>query len=138
MELIVDASILFSFFKPDSDRRELLEALFIKGVRLIVPEYGLDEIFSLKEKICKYCGITEGDFSFSFILLLEVLEVIPEEEYKNFLPSGKVLLPKHPKDAPYFALALSLNIPIWSDEKRFKTQSKIKVLNSEEISKLDP
>ena len=33
-------------------------------------------------------------------------------------------LSPHYKDAPYFALALSINSPIWSNEKKFEEQSK--------------
>ena len=40
------------------------------------------------------------------------------------------------KDDPYFALALSLNCPIWSDEEAFKQQSRIKVFNTKKLSEL--
>ena len=71
-----------------------------------------------------------------FILLCEVLEVIPKSEYERFLSEAKNLLPEHPKDGPYFALALKLSIPIWSSEKRFKKQSKVKVFPTHELKEL--
>jgi predicted nucleic acid-binding protein len=45
MELVVDANILFSVFKPESFTRDFFKVLHFRGVKLIIPEYGLDEIF---------------------------------------------------------------------------------------------
>ena len=39
----------------------------------------------------------------------------------------------HAKDVPYFALALSLNCPIWSDEKSFKKQNKVEVYSTADV-----
>ena len=41
----------------------------------------------------------------------------------------------HPKDIEFFALALKFNMLIWSEEKSFKTQKEVKVLNTEELHK---
>lgn len=76
------------------------------------------------------------EFRASYILLSEVIEVIQEFEYEKFIPEALKLLPKHPKDAPYFALALKLHTPIWSNEKRFKQQSTVKVFKTHELKKL--
>nr|QNO52712.1 hypothetical protein JLLPAJDC_00023 [Methanosarcinales archaeon ANME-1 ERB6] len=136
MELVIDAAILFSFFKPESFTRDFIKLLYSNGVRLFAPDFLLDELLSLKERICEFCGIDEDDFTTSFILLCEVLEVIPKSEYERFLSEAKNLLPEHPKDGPYFALALKLSIPIWSSEKRFKKQSKVKVFPTHELKEL--
>jgi predicted nucleic acid-binding protein len=42
----------------------------------------------------------------------------------------------HEEDIPCFALALALNSPIWSNEKEFKNQSKIKVFSTSDIVNL--
>ncbi|MBC7080818.1 MAG: hypothetical protein H5T44_00975 [Thermoplasmatales archaeon] len=55
--LIVDASILFSFFKKDSLRRELIERLPYLGYKLISPDYVFEELFKEKEKIMEFSKI---------------------------------------------------------------------------------
>ena len=42
----------------------------------------------------------------------------------------------HSKDVPYFALALAFNAAIWSDEKAFKKQNKVKIFSTEELKKI--
>ena len=64
-----------------------------------------------------------------------MIESVSKEEYSKFLSTAMELAP-HAKDAPYFALALSLNCPIWYDEKLFKKQDVVKVFNTEELLKL--
>jgi predicted nucleic acid-binding protein len=39
----------------------------------------------------------------------------------------------HLKDVEYFALALKLDCPIWSNEKAFKKQSRVKVISTKEL-----
>ncbi len=136
MDLVIDAAILFSFFKPDSFTRTLFKQLYINKVRLFAPDFLLEELLSIKDDICEYSGITSEDFTTSYILLTEVIEVVQKSEYKEFIPDAFELLPKHPKDAPYFALALKLHSPIWSNERRFKQQSRVKVFRTHELKKL--
>lgn len=38
-----------------------------------------------------------------------------------------------PDDKMYFALALKLNIPIWSNDKELKKQKRVKVYTTEEL-----
>jgi len=136
MELVIDAAILFSFFKPESFTRDFVKSLYISGVRLFAPDFLLGELLSLKDKICEYSGLDEEDFVTSFILLCEVIDVVPRSEFNEFIPKAEKLLPEHPKDAPYFALALKLGIPIWSNEKRFKSQSNVRVFSTHELKEL--
>jgi len=62
--------------------------------------------------------------------------VVPDEEFKDFGDDAKQLLEEHIKDIPYFALALFLKCGIWSNEKRFKRQSRIKVFSTSDLIEL--
>ena len=134
-QLILDANILFSFFKSDSIRRNAFKELLKKECRFICPSYILEELSKDKEKIKKYAGIDEFEFSYLFQLLKKELNIISIEKYKENLLSAKEISP-HEKDNIYFALALSLSIPIRSDEKAFKRQSKVKIYSTEELLKI--
>ncbi len=58
---------------------------------------------------------------------------VPDEEFKDLGSEAKQLLGKHRKDIPYFALALFLNCGIWSNEKRFKRQPRIRVFSTADL-----
>lgn len=132
-KLILDANILFSFFKKDSVRQGIIEELLNKGVELISPKFIIDELLKNKDKIIKFSDISSENFSFLLSSLKSEVILIPESEFEDFLSKANKLSP-HSKDNPYFALSLSLdNSPIWSDELAFKNQSKIKILSTEEL-----
>ena len=133
--LVVDASVLFSFFKRDSARRRLIKELQNRGSRLASPDFAMEEMISDKGKIMEFAEISELGFKFLFSLLERKIETFPKSEYEKFLSEARKISP-HRGDDPYFALALSLNSAIWSDEKAFKKQSKVKVLSTKELIEL--
>ena len=134
--IVVDANVLFSFFKPESFTRKALKSLYLKGAKLIVPDFALDELYALRQKICKFCGIGGLEFIISLALLSEIIDVVPRSEFEKFEPKALKLLPGHTKDMPYFALALSSDCAIWSNEKRFKEQSEVDIFSTEDIKRL--
>jgi predicted nucleic acid-binding protein len=77
------------------------------------------------------------EFSYLFRLLEIFLEKYSRKRFSEFLSEANKISPHggETKDDPYFALALSLNCPIWSDEKAFKKQSKVKVYSTSELLK---
>ncbi|MBI2499481.1 hypothetical protein HYV88_04535 [Candidatus Woesearchaeota archaeon] len=133
--LVVDASILFSFFKKDSDRRVIIEILPSLGCKLISPEHMFEELSKEREKIKRFGGINELAFTFLFSLLDNKIESFSEDMYTEFLAEASKISPHKDstKDDSYFALALKLNCPIWSDETAFKQQARIKVFNTKEL-----
>lgn len=137
-ELIVDASILFSFFKASSARRGVFKKLLEHACKLNSPDFVLDELSDNKGDIIKFARIDEVDFSGVISGLNNDLDTFKEEEYKEFLSEANKISPhgEETKDDPYFALALFLNCAVWSDEEAFKKQSRIKVHNTKELSKL--
>lgn len=60
------------------------------------------------------------------------VETIKDEEIKQYVGEAKKLAP-HEEDIPCFALALALNSSIWSNEKEFKYQDKIKVFSTSDL-----
>lgn len=134
--LVVDANILFSFFRHDSARRYLTEELLNKGCKLVSPDFVLEELLNDKQKVMGFADIDDFEFSFLYSLLTEEIKVFPEPEYGKFLPDARNIFPHDSdKDDSYFALALSKGIPLWSDEKRHKRQSKVKVYSTSELLK---
>ena len=131
-EIIVDANTLFSFFKPDSTRRHIFRELLKKECKFSSPDLLFNELESNKPKIIKFAHIDESDFSYLYRLLHNEIRTLSEESYSKFLPEANKISP-HEKDIPYFALAIYLNCPLWSDEKAFKQQTKVKIFSTEEL-----
>ena len=88
-----------------------------------------------KERIMKFSEIDEISFLFLISLLQRKIETIPKENFDNWIDEAMKISP-HSKDVPYFALALAFNAAIWSDEKAFKKQNKVKVFSTEELKKI--
>lgn len=138
-ELIVDASILFSFFKASSARRDILKKLLEQECRLTSPNFVLEELSNNKSDIIKFARIDKDEFDDILSELKKDIDTFKEEKYKEFLPEANKISPhgeQVTKDDPYFALALSFNSPIWSDEEAFKQQSSVKVFTTKELSEL--
>ena len=66
---------------------------------------------------------------------IERITIADSSEYGGFLENAKAIAP-HSGDAPYFALAMARNCPIWSNEKSFKRQKRIKVHSTSELALL--
>ena len=62
-ELIVDASILFSFFKADSARRDVFKRLLEQECKLASPDFVLKELSNNKLDIMKFAKINEEEFN---------------------------------------------------------------------------
>jgi predicted nucleic acid-binding protein len=134
MRLVVDTNVLFAFF---GNKRivEIFEKLRSKGVKLIAPEFVIEELDKLKGKIIKR-GINESEYVDSFELLRIMIEPISKSEYEKFLDEAKKISP-HKKDAPLFALSLAFNkAPIWSREPRLRKQKIVEVLSDKEVEEL--
>lgn len=125
MQLIVDANILIAAFLKSATTRELL---FDEELELFAPEYFTMEVRrTIKEnKFLRRCiMLSKEEIEELLVFLLEPIKIIPEEEYTSFIEKATREVPRD--DAPYLALSLALNIPIWSNDSAFKKQFLVKV-----------
>lgn len=132
MKFIVDTNILFTYFFESSITKEMI---MIKDLELFSPEFALQEINKYKLDIIKKTGISESKFNELRFDLAISIKFIPVKEYKSFLENALEISPD-PNDIDFFALALKLNLPIWSNDKLLKKQDKIRILGTKEVLKL--
>lgn len=92
------------------------------------PNFLITEIYKHKDKILKNSKLTESEF---YLLFNGIIESI------NFIPLDLIGLDSRQKaydlckdidikDTPFIALAIELNIPIWTGDKRLKDGLKLK------------
>src|SRR3989344_2944023 len=132
MLLVVDMNILFSFFKKHTFTRKLLSN---PNLELYSPIYAIDELNKYSQELISKSKINTGTFELYKKVLSWFIKFMPVSEYKEFKDKADSISPD-PNDTQYFALALKLNCPIWSNDKKLKEQSEIKVLNTSELIEL--
>ena len=133
--LVVEANIIFAALIKKSDNFKLISLLPKLGVKLYSPEFVFEEIKKREEKLLKFSELNISELRFLINKLFKSVKSVSKSEYESFLAEAKAIFPEHPKDSAYFALALKSRIPLWSNEKLHKKQSKVKVYSTSELLK---
>ena len=129
MLLVSDTNIVFSLFKKDSFTNRLLKEHEIK---LFAPMQLIKQLHKYSADVCSKAKISEEKFLQDISLLPELIEL--KEPLPSFESKASKLI-SHESDVPFLALALELNIPIWSNDDHFKEQSEIPVFKTYELKK---
>ena len=117
MKLVVDANILFSFFKKDSFTRGLI--LSHPEIELFTSLFVFEELDNHNQEIKSKSRIDDRVFRLIRDELLEYVRLLPLDEFKQFWAEAKEISPDI-DDTEYFAVALSLNCAIWSNDRELK------------------
>ena len=135
---VVDTNILFSFFKKESLTRTMVIAA---SEALISPERSLEELEKYSETIRAKSKLTEEELDETLSLLKKYVKFVPLNEYAKHLPEAISLASAFSSkdkeefmdDVDFFALALKEKCSIWSKDKLFKKQGKVKVVTTAEL-----
>jgi len=129
MELVIDSNILFAALIKNSTTSGIL----FKHT-LYAPEFIFEEFNKYKEYLKDKTKREEDEFEKFFDLFERNVILVPKEEIELFMIEAEKISPDK-KDVLYFALALKLKCGIWSNDKKLKTQNKVKVYSTEELLK---
>src|SRR3989344_2482548 len=129
--LVIDANILFSALIRDNVTAKII---FEDEIILYTPEFIVEEFLKHKDLILGKTSRTNEEFIQIMHALKDVIAIIPKEEYSKFMKEAEKITPDK-KDVLYFALALKLRCGIWSNDKKLKTQNKIKIYSTEDLLK---
>lgn len=134
MELVADSNrIIASLIKNGYSRRILLSRKF----SFFTAEFGLNEVIKYKPLIKKKARINEDGFNFLMQNLMSKIKVLSEEEIsRNSIDKAiEIMREIDVDDVVFVALSIELkNIPIWSDDKHFKKQNKVKVYTTKQLA----
>jgi|SRR3989338_4508157 len=131
MLLVVDANILISILIAKGSKHKLF---FSEKIASNSPDRLLFEIGKHWKELSGKSGLSEKDLEMELAAIRMQLNTSSLNALSEWIKEGAAISPD-PDDAEYFALALKLNCPIWSEEKRLKKQSKVKVYNTVELLK---
>jgi len=137
VNLVVDANILIAAMVRDSAARRLLLTLPFK---FYCPDFVFEEISKHIELISSKNSLSIKDNEKFLRVLSKYVRTVEYEVYsKKLSEAEKIIGSIDRKDVPYIALAISLNADgIWTEDKHFSRQDKIKVWKTEEILKFAP
>ena len=129
MSLIIDNNILFSLMNPFSMNSFLFDK--IEG-EIFATDFIIKEFKKYKKECFKKSKLSEKEFNKRKKIIFSKINFIKFKDFRTFVKNAKEFCPDE-DDVFYFALALKLNLPIWSNDKELKRQEKVIVLNTEEI-----
>ena len=132
MKIVIDSNVLFSALIKDSATRKLIleyDDFFL------FPEFIFEEMEKHKEELFKKSKMENKDFGRLLQIILKKVMIVPNEV---LLPHKKEALEIVKSidldDAAFIACVLAYpNSILWSDDKKLKKQTKVRVLSTQEI-----
>ena len=124
-------SFLAGLIKETITRELLLDS----RLKLYAPEHLISEtrhLLKKNSKIQKRIGLPPKALEEIFCLLTQEIETYPRKTYASSLAEANKIAP-HKEDAPYLALALTLNVPIWPNDQGMHAQNKTKVYTTKAL-----
>ncbi len=132
MRLIVDTNCIIAALLRDGGSRKII---FTKGIALLTPAYSIEEVTAHYRELLKKSGVEEEELGSIFLSLLRRIKVVQKQVYEPMLTEAVLLIDS--KDAPFIALALAVeNDGIWSEDKHFEQQNRVKVWKTNDLLKL--
>jgi len=129
VKLVVDANVLFAAtLKRSATARLLLH----QEVSAYSPRYIVEEFARKKKELeSKYEGTPE-ELSLVFATIVRHVNIVPDQTLEPYLPAAKAITADS-KDWLYAAAALSIEADIWSNDRGFKNQQRIRVWTTSEL-----
>lgn len=120
MKLVVDTNIIFSgLLSPNGKISDLLLNSY-NTFDFYSPTFVLEEFENHKEKLLKLSGYTEKELSFLQLNLFKKIDLIDLDSIRKSTFEKAYELTKNVDefDTPFIALALELESPLWTGDKR--------------------
>lgn len=132
MELVLDANILVAGFLRSATTRELL---LDERLTLWAPEYSLQEtehVLTAPRLRRRLGNLPAAELRWLLGQLTAKVRFLAASAYQRHLARAQQLAP-HPEDAPYLALALHLNLPLWSNDAALARQHAVRVYSTTDL-----
>ncbi len=131
MRLVVDTNRIIAALVKDSVSRRII--LHFDG-ELITIAFSKEELGDHMDEILKKAKISESELDMILEKLISKIVIIDDRIIESHMEEAKELMEKtDPSDVPFIAAALATSSPIWSDDKHFKKQDKIRVITTKEL-----
>ena len=134
MKVILDVNVILSALIRDSTTRKII---LNSEFDLYFPEPSLHKIRNYKSYILEKSGLSEEEYDKIIATLFKYIKLVPTEEIeKNWDKAKEIMEHIDKEDVVFIATALSISDSvIWSDDRHFEKQDKVKVLKTKDILK---
>jgi predicted nucleic acid-binding protein len=108
-----------------------------KNIEFFTVDYVTKEISKYKSVITEKSTMSPEADDTLFSLVMENINIIPEEDVKSKMKEAfHIMKDIDTKDAPFVAAALTMpNDGIWSHDKHFEKQNKVKIWLAKDLLK---
>ena len=133
MKLVIDTNILIAALIKNSTTRKILSH---PEMEFFVPEFIFEEVEKYHSEIQEKSGLSQNELGLLFETRKQKLILVSDEERQHKEEAQKVMDSIDLKDSIFIALALSThNEGIWSEDKHFEQQNRVKVWKTKDILK---
>ena len=135
MKIILDSNILFSALLRKSLTRKLI--LEYNG-SFLFPSYIFHEIEKHQEELIRKSGMPKQHLNNLLNIILNKVEIVTEDKLKPYKDQAYTIIKDiDPNDTLFIACALAYpGSVIWSDDRKLKTQKKVRIVNTEEMASM--
>jgi predicted nucleic acid-binding protein len=131
MRLVVDTNIIFSALIRDSVTRHIL--LHIEA-ELLTVGFTYSELQKYKMEILKKSQASEEAVEIILQKIMAKINIVDDSLINlKFKDAYCIMKAIDIKDTPFLAAALATKSDIWSDDKHFEKQNKVKVWKTKDI-----
>lgn len=131
----MDTNIILKALIKNSKVRAILLS---PNHQFYIPEYAVEEVEKHLPLLIEKTGLSEEDIKLALSIILTNIQVIPSENILAKWNEAEEIMKSIDKgDVPFIAAALSIPCDdIWSDDKDFKRQRRLKVWSTREMMHL--
>lgn len=132
MKLVADTNRIIAALIKDSTSRKIL---LNKNFQFTSIVFTKTEIKKHEEEILQKSRLSEQEYAELFEKLFKKIELVDEKDIKTqFVKKGiKIMKNIDESDSLFVAIALQEKCAVWSDDKHFLKQKKVKVLTTKEL-----
>ncbi|MFH1394042.1 MAG: PIN domain-containing protein [Candidatus Micrarchaeota archaeon] len=131
MRLVVDTNRIIAALVRDGVSRKIITHF---DGELITIGFSIGELGDHKEEILKKAKISETDLEMILNKLFSKMTILEDKIIVLYMGEATDIMEDiDPADTPFIAAALATKAPIWSDDKHFKKQNQIEILNTKEL-----
>lgn len=118
--VVVDTNLIFSALIPKAS--QIRDILLEKNLSFYAPNFLIAEIYKHKTRIISFSKLSESDFYLYFNGIIERINFVPidfigtDSRQKAYDLCKNIDL----SDIPFVALAIDLDIPFWTGDKKLK------------------
>jgi predicted nucleic acid-binding protein len=131
MSIVIDTNVFISALMKDGATRNIL---LHEKIEFISISFSEEEIRKYRELILKKSNLDEETLDNIFEQLKNKVTFLDDAIIgKYFEEAKKIMWDIDPKDTPFIAAALATQSDIWSNDKHFEKQDRIKVWKTKNL-----